>query len=64
MLDLQERRLRSLSLSGGGGILSVSYTGRVQPWPERIALKEDRSGRSLALSLIATEPLAEAPANP
>ena len=64
VLDLQERRLRSLSLSGSGGTLSVSYAGRVQPWPERIALKEDRSGRSLTLALIATEPLAETPASP
>ncbi len=58
VLDLQEQRLRSLSLSGSGGRLSVSYAGEFRPWPERIALKEDRSGRSLSLSLIATEPLA------
>jgi hypothetical protein len=65
VLDLQEQRLRSLSLIGSGGRLSISYGGTLHPWPERIALKEDRSGRSLSLSLIATEPLAEAaPASP
>jgi hypothetical protein len=58
VLDLQAQRLRSLALSGGGGRLSVSYSGELRPWPERIALKEDSSGRSLSLSLVATEPLA------
>jgi hypothetical protein len=61
VLDLQERRLRSLTVSGSGGRLSVTYAGTFHPWPERIALKEDRSGRSLSLAWIATEPLAEAP---
>lgn len=61
VLDLQERRLRSLNLSGSGGKLSIAYAGRSEPWPERVALKEDSSGRSLSLSLIATEPLAETP---
>lgn len=57
VLDLQARQLRSLVLSGNGGRLTVSYTGEFRPWPQRIALKEDSSGRSLSLSLIATEPL-------
>ena len=64
VLDLHERRLRSLSLSGSGGTLTVSYAGQIEPWPERIALKEDRSGRGLSLSLIATEPLTAVPASP
>jgi len=57
VLDLPSQRLRSLALSGAGGRLSISYAGEFRPWPERIALKEERSGRSLSLSLIATEPL-------
>jgi hypothetical protein len=65
VLDLQAQRLRSLALSGAGGRLSVSYSGELRPWPERIALKEDSSGRSLSLSLIATEPVnAPSAANP
>jgi hypothetical protein len=64
VLDLQAQRLRSLALSGGGGRLSVTYAGEFRPWPERIALKEDASGRSLSLSLIATEPLSETPPTP
>jgi hypothetical protein len=62
VLDLQERRLRSLSLSGSAGRLSVSFAGDFRPWPQRIALKEDESGRSLSLSLVATEPLDSSPA--
>ena len=57
VLDLPSQRLRSLALSGSGGRLSISYAGEFRPWPERIALKEESSGRSLSLSLIATEPL-------
>ncbi|HEY2797729.1 MAG TPA: hypothetical protein VGK26_07560 [Thermoanaerobaculia bacterium] len=62
VLDLQARQLRSLVLSGNGGRLTISYAGEFRPWPQRIALKEDSSGRSLSLSLIATEPLGSAPA--
>jgi hypothetical protein len=60
VLDLSEQRLRSLSVSGRDGRLSVSYSGALRPWPERIAVK-DGSGRSLSLALIATEPLAADP---
>jgi hypothetical protein len=61
VLDLATERLRSLALSGAGGRLSISYAGEFRPWPERISLKEEGSGRSLSLSLIATEPLGESP---
>ncbi len=64
VLDLASERLRSLALSGAGGRLSITYAGEFHPWPERIALKEESSGRSLSLSLIATEPLGESPAPP
>jgi hypothetical protein len=59
VLDLSAQRLRSLTLSGNGGRLSVSYEGEFHPWPSRIAVKDESSGRSLSLSLIATEPVGE-----
>lgn len=62
VLDLSSQRLRSLALSGAGGRLSIAYAGEFRPWPQRIALKEESSGRSLSLSLIATEPLNASPA--
>jgi hypothetical protein len=64
VLDLSAQRLRTLTLSGNGGRLSVSYEGEFHPWPARIALKEEASGRSLSLSLIATEPIGEPPPAP
>jgi hypothetical protein len=57
VLDVRERRLRYLTVSGGEGRLEISYAGRIDPWPERIALKEAKSGRSLSLALLVIEPI-------
>lgn len=61
VLDVREQRLGALILSGNGGSLRVSYSGRIDPWPERIALKDRRTGRSLSLELLAIEPFADQP---
>ena len=56
VLDVAEKRVRSLRIIGNGGRLEVSYSGSVSPWPERIAVRDARSGRSLSLALLAVEP--------
>ena len=56
MLDLTENRLRSIRITGTAGRLDVSYSGSFSPWPEKIAVRDAKSGRSLALSLLAVEP--------
>lgn len=61
VLDVRERRLRSSSVSGSEGRLEISYSGRIDPWPERVALRDGRSGRSLSLTLLAVEPIENAP---
>ena len=57
VFDVQEQRLRSLNVSANGGRLEAIYAGSLDPWPERVALKEARSGRSISLHLLAMEPL-------
>jgi hypothetical protein len=61
VLDVREQRLEALVLSGSGGRLEVSYSGRIDSWPERIALKDARTGRSLSLERLAIEPSADEP---
>jgi hypothetical protein len=61
VLDLRERRLRNLTVGGSEGRLEVSYAGRIDPWPERVALRDARSGRSLSLALLAIEPIEQEP---
>lgn len=61
VLDLAQRRLRSLLIRGPEGSLAASYSGTIEPWPQRVALKELASGRSLTLALLAIEPMAKGP---
>jgi hypothetical protein len=55
LVDRRERRLRSLILDGDRGKLVVMYEGAVDPWPQRVAAREERSGRGLKLVLVGRE---------
>lgn len=57
VMDLSDARLRSLEIDGSSGHLVIVYSGDAHPWPERVALRDARSGRSLMLKLVATEPM-------
>jgi hypothetical protein len=57
VLDVAGKRLRSLEIDGAAGHLIVLYSGATEPWPERIALRDQRSGRSLSLRLVTAEPM-------
>lgn len=57
VLDARERRVRSSVLSGPQGRLEIAYSGSVDPWPERVALRDAKSGRGLSLARVAVEPL-------
>jgi hypothetical protein len=61
VLDLTESRLRSLLIRAPEGSLTASYSGLIDPWPQRVALKEAHTGRSLTLALLAVEPMAKGP---
>ncbi len=55
LVDRRERRLRSLILDGDRGKLVVVYEGVADPWPQRVAAREERSGRGLKLVLVGRE---------
>ncbi len=54
-VDRRQRRLDSLAIATRTGRLTVTYGGSASPWPERILAREEPSGRSLKLSLVAVE---------
>ena len=55
VVDRRVQRVRSIILEGDRGRLEVRYEGEADPWPERLAAREERSGRSLKLKLVAKE---------
>jgi hypothetical protein len=61
VVDRAEARVLSLRIAGNAGTLEVAYSGAVPaPWPERIAVEDQRDSRRLALHLVASEPGAAA----
>jgi hypothetical protein len=62
VVDRREARVVSLRITGDAGAISVSYEGAAPaPWPERVAVEEERKSSRLALHLVASEPGAAAP---
>lgn len=59
-VDRKQQRLDALDIAAEGGRLTVTYEGAADPWPRRISAREEKSGRSLKLSLVAVEPSAPA----
>ncbi len=57
VLDVTRKSLRSLELEGRAGRLVVDYGGEPAPWPGRITLRDETTGRGLALKLVAVEPM-------
>lgn len=64
VVDRRAQRVRSLTLDGDRGRLVVSYEGEADPWPERLAAREENSGRGLKLKLVAKEASAGAEGSP
>ena len=64
VVDVGAARVRSMSIEGASGRLSIDYDGPLKPWPEQIALRDERSSRRLSLRLAAIEPLGSVPADP
>ena len=56
VLELSQARLETLRIARPEADLLATYSGRLDPWPERIAIVDRRSGRRLELTLVAREP--------
>lgn len=62
VLDLAGSRLASLHIERAQADLFASYSGKLDPWPEKISIEDRRSGRRLELTLVAREPVESAAA--
>lgn len=57
VFDVAEARFKSLRVAGAQGTILATYSGSLNPWPERIDVEEVRSGSKLRLKLLARETL-------
>jgi hypothetical protein len=57
VLDVEGARALSLRVVRPEGEIRATYSGRFDPWPERVEAEEIRSGRKLRLRLLAREAL-------
>src|SRR5206468_2458431 len=64
VLEVSQARLATLSIVRPEADLLATYSGRLDPWPERIALEDRRTGRRLELTLVAREPADPSPTSP
>ncbi len=62
VLDLAGSRLASLRIARAGADLFASFSGKLDPWPEKISIEDRRSRRRLELTLVAREPVESAAA--
>jgi hypothetical protein len=61
VLDVAATRVETLKIERSEAELVATYSGRLDPWPEKITIEDRRSGKTLQLTMVAKEPI-EAPA--
>jgi hypothetical protein len=57
VLDVAGARLTRFSIRGRAGTLEAEFGGLCDPWPASVSLRDVKSGRSLKLRRVVTEPL-------
>jgi hypothetical protein len=62
VLDVGGARLERLKIERPEAEVVATYSGRLDPWPERVTIEDRRTGKMLQLTLVAKEP-AGAPAS-
>jgi hypothetical protein len=63
VLDVPGTRVETLTIERPEAELVATYSGRLDPWPEKITIQDRRSGKVLQLTMVAKEPVdAGAPA--
>lgn len=61
VLDVPGTRVATLTIERPEADLVATYSGKLDPWPERIRIEDRRSGKVLQLTMVAKEPM-ETPA--
>jgi hypothetical protein len=56
VFDVRQARVRELKIERPDAELAATYSGRLDPWPEKITIEDRRSGKTLQLTLVAKEP--------
>ena len=56
VLDVEAVRFKSIQVTRSEGAITAEYPDDVASWPQRIELRDRRSGNALRLVLIASEP--------
>jgi hypothetical protein len=56
VLDVGQARLETLKIERPEADLVATYSGRLDPWPEKITIRDRRTGKMLELTLVAKEP--------
>ncbi len=59
VLDVDASRFKSIQVTRSEGAITAEYPGDAGSWPQRIELRDRRSGNALRLVLIASEPAAD-----
>lgn len=61
VLDVAATRVETLKIERSEAELVATYSGRRDPWPEKITIEDRRTGKRLQLTMVAKEPI-ETPA--
>lgn len=57
VLDVPGTRVATLTIERPEADLVATYSGKLDPWPEKITIEDRRSGKMLQLTMVAKEPM-------
>lgn len=64
VLDVPATRVETLKIERPEADLVATYSGRLDPWPEKITIEDRRTGKRLQLTMVAKEPIESSGAQP
>lgn len=64
VLDVAATRVETLKIERPEADLVATYSGRLDPWPQKITIEDRRTGKRLQLTMVAREPIEPSGATP
>lgn len=64
VLDVPATRVETLKIERPEADLVATYSGRLDPWPQKITIEDRRTGKRLQLTMVAREPIELSGATP